>query len=87
MLASPAVFRRQAQGAGLAVRSAHSFGLDYAETLKRWNQNFQRAWGDIQHTAGFDARFKRLWHFYLSYCEAGFRAATTDVLQLEMAHA
>ena len=87
MLASPAVLRGQAQRAGLTVQSVHAFGPDYAETLKRWNQQFHLCWDEIQQTAGFDARFKRLWHFYLSYCEAGFRAATTDVLQLEMTHA
>ena len=65
----------------------HAFGHDYAETLKRWNQEFHRAWGDIQQMKGFDARFKRLWQFYLAYCEAGFRAGTTDVLQLELTRA
>jgi cyclopropane-fatty-acyl-phospholipid synthase len=87
MLASPAVLRAQVVRAGLAIQSVHAFGLDYAETLKRWNQGFSQAWGEIQRMKGFDARFKRLWHFYLSYCEAGFRAGTTDVLQLELTHA
>jgi len=86
MLASPAVFRREAQRAGLAVRSAYSFGMDYAETLRRWTLGFNQAWGDIRSEA-FDARFERLWNFYLSYCEAGFRAGSTDVSQMEMCHA
>ena len=73
----------QAQRAGLAVRSTHAFGLDYAETLRRWNQRFNQAWREIQ-AEGFDERFKRLWNFYLSYCEAGFRSRSTDVLQVEM---
>jgi cyclopropane-fatty-acyl-phospholipid synthase len=77
------VLRAQAARAGLAVRSTYAFGSDYAETLKRWNQRFNQAWGEIQ-PLGFDARFKRLWNFYLSYCEAGFRSRSTDVLQLEM---
>jgi cyclopropane-fatty-acyl-phospholipid synthase len=87
MLASPSVLRAQVVRAGLAIQSVHAFGLDYAETLKRWNLGFNQAWGEIQRMNGFDARFKRLWHFYLSYCEAGFRAGTTDVLQLELTHA
>ena len=87
MLASPSVLRDQVVRAGLAIQSVHTFGLDYAETLKRWNQAFHQAWGEIQRMKGFDMRFKQLWHFYLSYCEAGFRAGTTDVLQLELTHA
>ena len=86
MLASPSVFRAQAERAGLALRSVHAFGLDYAETLRRWNERFNQAWNDIQ-PHGLDARFKRLWNFYLSYCEAGFRSRSTDVLQVEMSHA
>ena len=34
---------------------------------------------------GFDERFRRLWHFYLSYCEAGFRSERTNVIQLCLA--
>jgi cyclopropane-fatty-acyl-phospholipid synthase len=86
MLASPSVFRAQAEHAGLAVHSTYAFGLDYAETLRRWNERFNRAWREI-HADGFNERFKRLWNFYLSYCEAGFRSRSTDVLQVEMRHA
>ncbi len=79
------MFTRHARKAGLEVRSLHGFGADYAETLKRWQQRFNHAWSESQAPA-FDARFKRLWNFYLSYCEAGFRARTTDVMQVEMTH-
>ncbi len=86
MLASPTVFQQQAQRAGLAVQSVYGFGQDYAETLRRWTQRFNQCWSETR-SSGFDARFKRLWNFYLSYCEAGFRAGSTDVLQVEMSHA
>jgi cyclopropane-fatty-acyl-phospholipid synthase len=86
MLASPAVIAAQAQRAGLAVRSTQGFGADYAETLHRWSQRFNAAWQQLQHGA-FDARFRRLWNFYLAYCEAGFRSGNTDVLFVEMSHA
>jgi cyclopropane-fatty-acyl-phospholipid synthase len=86
MLASPTVFAAHAHGAGLELRTPHHFGADYAETLRRWQHAFNQAWTEIQ-APGFDARFKRLWNFYLSYCEAGFRAGTTDVMQVEMRHA
>jgi cyclopropane-fatty-acyl-phospholipid synthase len=86
MLASPSAFREQARRAGLALTDAYAFGPDYAETLKRWLASFERSWPALRG-AGFDERFRRLWSFYLAYCEAGFRAGTTDVYQMELCHA
>jgi cyclopropane-fatty-acyl-phospholipid synthase len=86
MLASEAELHRQVQRAGLRVRSAHRFGPDYAETLRRWQQRFNAAWPRL-HREELDERFRRLWNFYLSYCEAGFGAGSTDVIQLELSHA
>jgi cyclopropane-fatty-acyl-phospholipid synthase len=82
MLPSEAALRPVIDRAGLAWRTVERFGLDYAETLKQWDERFQAAWNDIRHTAGFDERFRRLWRFYLAYCEAGFRSRRTDVIQL-----
>ena len=70
--------------AGLEWREVERFGQDYAETLKLWDERFQAAWGDIRRMGGFDERFRRLWRFYLAYCEAGFRSARTDVIQLAL---
>ena len=81
MLPSPSALRRQIEGAGLAMRHEVRFGLDYARTLAAWNERFQRAWPEIRGL-GFDDRFKRLWDYYLAYCEAGFRAGFTDVCQV-----
>lgn len=86
MLASPSVFAAQAQRAGLRMADRIGFGGDYAETLRRWTDAFNFAWPAIEG-GKFDARFHRLWNFYLSYCEAGFRAASTDVQQVELSHA
>jgi cyclopropane-fatty-acyl-phospholipid synthase len=86
MLASPRVLDAQARRAGLVVRDRFRFGQDYAQTLRRWATRFDSGWPEL-HAAGFDLRFKRLWNFYLAYCEAGFRAGTTDVMQVEMSHA
>ncbi len=83
MLPSPGIFRRHAQRAGLRTGTVYAFGLDYAETLKRWRARYARTAGDLRRF-GFDSRFERLWNFYLSYCEAGFRAGSTDVLQVEL---
>ena len=74
-----------------AVGAGMQQALDYAETLARWYGDFQRAWPQVARLpspAGkqpYDARFKRLWEYYLAYCEIGFRARWTDVGQLILA--
>jgi len=83
MLPSDAALKAQIARAGLAVDRQSNFGLDYAETLAEWNRRFQRAWPEIQGL-GFDTRFKRMWEFYLAYCEAGFRAGSIDVTQVSL---
>ncbi len=72
--------------AGLQWSSVARFGQDYADTLAEWQDRFQAAWNEIQ-PLGFDERFRKLWAFYLSYCEAGFRTGRTDVIQLELKRA
>ena len=84
MLPSEESLRPVIDRAGLAWREVERFGPDYADTLKLWDERFQAAWGDIRRMGGFDERFRRLWRFYLAYCEAGFRAARTDVIQLSL---
>ena len=66
------------------VLHLEDFGMDYAETLSRWRQNF---WEQIEQVRelGFDDRFIRTWHYYLSYCEAGFRERQIGVNQLVLA--
>jgi cyclopropane-fatty-acyl-phospholipid synthase len=86
MLPSAAAFRRQVQQAGLETVEQLSFGGDYAETLRRWRQRYGQVAGCLR-AQGFDARFERLWNFYLAYCEAGFRAGSTDVMQAELRRA
>jgi len=83
MLPCPSVFRTLASRAGLRVHQEKSFGIDYAETLKAWRNRYRRVRSELR-PLGFDARFERLWEFYLVYCEVGFRAASTDVMQLEL---
>ncbi|HAA71459.1 MAG TPA: SAM-dependent methyltransferase [Planctomycetaceae bacterium] len=57
------------------------FGLHYAETLSRWRTKF---WQNIERVRalGFDDRFIRMWHYYLCYCEAGFRERQVGVSQI-----
>jgi cyclopropane-fatty-acyl-phospholipid synthase len=78
MLLSPSVLREASARAGLRLVEGPRFGDSYARTLALWQERFQAAWPRIANL-GFDRRFKRLWEYYLAYCEAGFRAATLDV--------
>ena len=65
----------------MRVRDRLRFGTDYAHTLRLWRENFTRHAHDVD-TLGFDFTFRRMWTFYLAYCEAGFRAGYLDVAQL-----
>ncbi len=78
MLPTPEILKNQCEQAGLVQDHAQSFGLDYAETLRLWRQSFLSAWPTISQQ-GFDLRFRRLWEYYLHYCEAGFRHGSIDV--------
>lgn len=84
MLPSLQRLRAETARAGLVWRGFDAFGASYAETLAVWARRFTARWPAIA-PLGFDARFKRLWLFYLAYCEAGFRTGRTDVIQLELA--
>ncbi|MES1202628.1 MAG: cyclopropane-fatty-acyl-phospholipid synthase family protein [Pseudomonadota bacterium] len=84
MLPSITRLKEEAARAGLVWDKAQAFGEHYATTLSAWGQRFGAHWEEIR-TLGFDERFKRLWRFYLSYCEAGFRTARTDVVQVALA--
>ncbi|UCH47957.1 MAG: class I SAM-dependent methyltransferase [Betaproteobacteria bacterium] len=86
MLPSPSAFAQQAERAGLELGECHFFGLDYAETLARWRASYNAAAPSLRKY-GFDARFERLWNFYLTYCEAGFRAGSINVAQMELINA
>lgn len=79
-LPSPKSFRAAARQAGLRVVEEFAFGADYAETLRRWRQNFDVHRTEVQ-AQGFDIAFQRTWEFYLAYCEAAFDARCIDVVQ------
>ena len=84
MLASVERLKEESSKVGLVWREVEAFGQSYADTLAEWARRFKAKWSDI-HAMGFDERFKQLWLFYLSYCEAGFRTGRTNVVQLELA--
>ena len=86
MLPCETRLQEEVRRAGLEWISISRFGVSYAATLAEWTRRFDAAWSQIA-PLGFDERFRRLWRFYLSYCEAGFRADRTDVIQLTLAAA
>lgn len=84
MLISESRFEAAARAVGLAWRGRHGFGLHYAETLRRWREQFDAAVDQGRLPAGFDAAFVRLWRYYLMYCEGGFRGGGIDVAQITL---
>lgn len=79
-LPCPREFRAQAAAAGLDVVDEYAFGPDYAETLRRWRDDFLAQREEVLKN-GFDARFINIWEFYLAYCEAAFDENNIDVVQ------
>jgi cyclopropane-fatty-acyl-phospholipid synthase len=67
----------------LRIADNEAFGLSYAETLKRWRESFLARGSDVE-ALGFDETFRRMWTFYLAYCEGGFAAHYLDVVQLTL---
>ncbi|MDB2617358.1 cyclopropane-fatty-acyl-phospholipid synthase family protein [Candidatus Pelagibacter bacterium] len=68
---------------GLSVNSYISYADHYANTLAIWRDEFNKKWSLIKNQ-GFDLTFKRMWEFYLSYCEAGFKSKNIDLIQFSL---
>jgi len=84
MLPSPEVLKTLGDRFGIPVIRERIFGQDYAKTLATWRNNFRAAWPSLK-PLGFDDRFRRLWEYYLAYCEAGFLSGNIDVRQVVFA--
>jgi cyclopropane-fatty-acyl-phospholipid synthase len=84
MLPSPQVLKSLGEKFGVPVIRERIFGEDYAKTLATWRDNFRAAWPNLM-PLGFDERFRRLWEYYLAYCEAGFLSGNIDVRQVVFA--
>jgi cyclopropane-fatty-acyl-phospholipid synthase len=85
MLPTKAALASTLSEAGLKITDRLDFGHDYARTLVEWRERFDASWPAIAKL-GFDDRFRRLWHYYLAYCEAGFRDNAVDVVQVGIEH-
>ncbi len=81
MLPPPSRLDSLGSDSGLAMIGTRIFAHDYARTLAEWRERFHEAWPRIE-PLGFDRQFRRLWEFYLYYCEAGFRSHYIDVRQV-----
>ena len=68
---------------GLTINSYISYADHYADTLAIWKKEFNKKW-DLIKKQGFDLTFKRMWEFYLSYCEAGFKSKNIDLIQFSI---
>ncbi|MGB0664001.1 MAG: class I SAM-dependent methyltransferase [Pontibacterium sp.] len=85
MLPSIPAFKAAAEKSGLELVHYELFGQDYATTLKLWRQRFEEVWPSIE-AQGFDERFRRLWRYYLCYCEGGFLSGSINVGLYKLKH-
>lgn len=84
MLPTPTIMKSLGEKFGVPLTHERVFGLDYARTLASWRDRFRAAWPQLV-SMGFDERFRRMWEYYLAYCEAGFRSGNIDVRQMVFA--
>ena len=80
MLPTKSSLKQLANNNSLIFKEHISFGKDYAKTFAFWKENFLRNWNNIEKL-GFDNNFKRLWEYYLTYCEVGFNNGSINVSQ------
>ena len=84
MLPTLAILRDMGARHGVPMMAEINFGADYARTLAEWRRRFHAAW-PVLTRQGFDERFRRMWEYYLAYCEGGFRSGNIDVRQMVFA--
>jgi len=68
---------------GLEFNAYNSYADHYSDTLIIWREIFNKKW-DLIKEQGFDLTFKRMWEFYFSYCEAGFKSKNIDLIQFSL---
>jgi cyclopropane-fatty-acyl-phospholipid synthase len=78
-----AILESVGRATDLRVVHIEDFAPHYAETLRRWRQSFSDRLDEVR-ALGCSERFIRLWHFYLSVCEAAFEERTIGVLQIQL---
>jgi len=68
---------------GLKIENYKLYGSHYSNTLQKWRESFLNSW-DVISRQGFDSNFRKMWDFYLSYCEAGFKSKNIDLIQFSL---
>ena len=68
---------------GLKIEQYHSYGSHYSNTLQKWRESFLNSW-DVISKQGFNLSFKKMWDFYFSYCDAGFKSKNIDLVQFSL---
>ena len=82
-LPSKKSLRNYAELNGLKFEAYNSYAKHYSDTLIIWRKEFNKKWNLIKNQ-GFDLTFKKMWEFYLSYCEAGFKSKNIDLIQFSL---
>jgi len=82
-LPSKGIINKYVSENGLTIKSYDSYADHYSDTLAIWKNEFNKKW-DLIKRQGFDLTFKRMWEFYLSYCEAGFKSKNIDLIQFSL---
>ena len=85
ILPSPRIWEERVQKAGLKTEARNFYGQHYARTLEVWERRVHAAEPEIGRL-GFDARFLRMWHYYLAYSHAGFSTGRVDLMQTLLVH-
>ena len=82
-LPSKGIINKYVSENGLTIKSYDTYADHYSNTLAIWRNEFNQKWDTIKKL-GFDLTFKRMWEFYLSYCEAGFKSKNIDLIQFSL---
>ncbi len=82
-LPSKQSLKKYAESNHLNFNAYNSYAVHYSKTLAMWRETFNQKWELIKNQ-GFDLTFKRMWEFYLSYCEAGFKSKNIDLIQFSL---
>jgi len=73
------------QESGLKIDEYKLYGDHYSNTLQKWRESFLNSW-DLISRQGFDINFKKMWDFYFSYCDAGFKSKNIDLVQFSFSN-
>ena len=75
--------KKYSNKSGLKIEEYHSYGSHYSSTLNKWRESFLNSWDDISRQ-GFNLSFKKMWDFYFTYCDAGFKSKNIDLVQFSV---